>query len=63
MEGSWGSRGQLVGVGALGMGLEPAPQALGVSLEESLGVGKDSPEEGFVTHRWQVAGQGGGAGG
>lgn len=39
VEGSWGSRG-LVGKGALGMGLEPALQALGVSLEESLGVGE-----------------------
>lgn len=40
VEGSWGSRGQLVGKGALGMGLEPAAQALGVSLEESLGAGE-----------------------
>lgn len=38
-----GGGGQLVGKGALGMMLETALQALGVSPEESLGVGERLP--------------------
>ena len=37
VEGSWWSRGQLVGKGALNMVLEPALQALGVSLGGKFG--------------------------
>lgn len=37
VEGSWWSRGQLVGKGALNMVLEPSLQALGVSLGGKFG--------------------------
>lgn len=62
VEGSWGSRGQLVGKGALGMGLEPALQALGVSLEEGLGVGERLARSGLCDTWVASGGAGGGAG-
>lgn len=57
-----GEQGAAGRKGALGMGLEPALQALGVSLEEGLGVGERLARSGLCD-TWVASGGAGGGGG